>query len=231
MLLLCLAALSCLPSLSLAEEQEINEGWRSHIDPASRGFVQGWAREDFSDSAWTMLQAGKSWAAQGYFNYSGTAWYRKRIALSSKFRGKFLIFYGANDRCTVFFDGVKVADHGPTSNPKLRGFFTSSPPFRLRLPDRRTVLVAIRMEGSDTHRIYAPGPGLAGSVALSDEVLMKFQSYWLAPDQLVTRAEWLQGQARRADPASHRTPSRRSPLQRSVRLEHGRLCPRLHLCL
>jgi formylglycine-generating enzyme required for sulfatase activity len=182
-----------LPSSSHAEEEKIDRDWRFHIDPQSVGMDQGWARVDFDDARWSVLEAGKSWSVQGYFNYSGIAWYRKRIELSPGFRGKFLIFYGANDRSTVFFDGVQVTDHRPTSNPRFRGFFRSTPPFRLRLPNRPSVLVAIRIEGMDTHAIsaYTPGPGLAGDVKLSNEVLMRFRGYWLAPDEWVTRDQWL----------------------------------------
>jgi formylglycine-generating enzyme required for sulfatase activity len=186
-----MAALFGLQSLSHAEEQKVNDGWRFHLDRESVGTSQGWARPEFDDTAWTLLQAGKSWSAQGYFNYSGTAWYRKRITFPAGFREKFLVFYGANDRATVFIDGVKTAEHGPSADPELRGFLRSSPPFRVRLPDRSSVLVAIRIEGADTHPLAAPGPGLAGDVALSDEVLMKYQAYWLAPDEFVTRDQWL----------------------------------------
>jgi hypothetical protein len=179
-----------------AEELKLNDGWRFHLDPESTGTKQDWAGPGFNDAAWPVLQAGKSWSAQGYFNYSGTAWYRMRIDIPVEFQGKFLVFYGANDRATVFLDGFKTAEHGPPPDPSLRGFYTSTPPFRIRLPAKPSVLIAIRIEGKDTHRIYAPGPGLAGDVALSTDVAVRFRGYWLAPDEWVTREEWLAAMAK-----------------------------------
>ena len=81
-----------------AEELKVNDSWRFQLDPESKGTSLGWDGPELDDAGWLVLQAGKSWATQGYFNYSGTAWYRKRIEIPSEFQGRFLIFYGAKIR-------------------------------------------------------------------------------------------------------------------------------------
>jgi iron(II)-dependent oxidoreductase len=176
---------------SRAEELIVNDGWSFRADPASSGMGQHWMAVDFDDSGWETVNAGQSWTAEGHFNYSGTGWYRKRITIEPQFRGKFIVFEAVNDSCVVYFDGQKVAEHAPSPDPRFRGTYVKAPPFRVRLPDAATVLVALQVTGTDWHRIYSPGPGLAGKVMLSDEPLMSGFGYWLAADKYVSHEDWL----------------------------------------
>ena len=54
----------------------ITAAWRFHT-----GDDPSWARPDFDDSSWPLLQTGKSWSDQGYPDYYGFAWYRIRVQL------------------------------------------------------------------------------------------------------------------------------------------------------
>ncbi len=197
-----------------ADELKINDNWKFRTDPDSVGVVQQWMKPDLDDSAWETATASRSWSAQGHFNYSGVGWYRRRISIEPGFRGKFMVFRAVNDSCIVYFNGQQVAQQSPSSDPRFRGTYTNTPPFRVRLPNAESVLVAVRVTGSDWHRMYSPGPGLAGNVELSDSLLMSGFGYWLAPDQFVSREDWLS--ALRQERAT-----RRRQLQHSGRLYDG----------
>jgi formylglycine-generating enzyme required for sulfatase activity len=192
-----------------AQEETINGNWKFHTDPDSVGIDQRWMSREFNDSDWQTVSAGHSWSAQGHFNYDGVAWYRKRIQIEPRFRAKFIVFQAVNDSCTVYFDGQPVAQQAPAPDPRFRGTYVNTPPFRVRLPDAESVLVAVRVTGSDWRRIYSPGPGLAGDVKFSSSALISGYGYWLAPDKFVSREEWLSA-------------LRRERAERRARLQHRR---------
>jgi formylglycine-generating enzyme required for sulfatase activity len=201
-------------ALCRADELTVNENWKFRPDPDSLGIRQQWMKPDFDDSPWETVTAGRSWSAQGHFNYDGVGWYRKRITIEPRFRGRFIVFQAVNDSCIVYFDGQQVAEQSPSSDPRFRGTYINTPPFRVRLPNAESVFVAIRVAGSDWHRIYSPGPGLAGDVKLSDSVLMSGYGYWLGPDQFVSREEWLSALRQERS-------ARRQQLHHSGRLYEG----------
>jgi formylglycine-generating enzyme required for sulfatase activity len=206
----CLALLVA-ATICRAEEVVIDDNWKFQVDADSIGIAHGWMQPGFDDAHWESVTAGKAWSAQGYFNYAGVAWYRKRITIEPRFRGKFIIFIAVNDTSTIYFDGSKVASESPSSDPHFRGTYINTPPFRLRLPNAESVLVAIRVAGADWHSFHSPGPGLAGDVKLSNSELMSGYGYWLAPDDFVSRTDWL-------------TALRQQRALRRVQLEHtGRL--------
>ncbi len=160
---------------ALGEDAAVDENWKFRPDPLCVGVKEKWMNPDLNDADWQAVAAGQSWASYGYFNYSGVGWYRKSIDLPPRFRGGFIIFEGVNDSCTVYFDGKEMTARTPAPESRFRGKYTSSPPFRLRLPQAARVDVAIRVTGADTHKIDSPGPGLAGSVRLSDSVQVRVQ--------------------------------------------------------
>ncbi len=189
-------------SLARADESVLDDRWQFRIDAMDEGMRGGWAAPGYDDAAWDEARAGKSpgvpgyyggsWTASGYYGYSGVAWYRKRLNIPRHFRGKFLVFHGVQETCTVYFDGMEVAHHGPSADPRRRGIAPGATPFRVRLPaDRDAIVVALRVVGNQHHFSGSWGPGLVDKVALSNEVLMQAGGYWLAPDEFVSREEWL----------------------------------------
>jgi len=48
--------------------------WQFHI-----GDDPSWASPNLDDSQWESIQTDKPWGAQGHFNYTGYAWYRRHI--------------------------------------------------------------------------------------------------------------------------------------------------------
>lgn len=189
--ILFMACLWPFAGMVFAEDLAENDGWKFKFDLEDAGIKANWAAMNFDDSSWQNVHAGQSWANFGYFNYSGVAWYRKNIEIPERFRGKFLVFQGIKESCTVYFDGIEQGRYGPSPDPKMRGLFSGTPPFRLRLPNAPAVSVALRVQGTETHAYDTPGPGLVRGVALSDSILVFHEGYWLAPDEYVTRKEWL----------------------------------------
>ena len=173
------------------EDLPANDAWRFKFDLDNAGIKEGWSAPGFDDSQWLKVSAGQSWIEYGYFNYSGVAWYRRNIDIPNRFRGQFLVFQGIKDSCTVYVDGVERGRYGPSLDPKLRGIFSGTPPFRLRLPGAARVQIALRVEGVDTHAYDTRGPGLVKSVTLSDSLLVFHEGYWLAPDEYVSHEQWL----------------------------------------
>jgi gamma-glutamyl hercynylcysteine S-oxide synthase len=178
-------------TLLFAEQLPVNENWKFQFDLANAGTQNGWGSRDFDASSWQTVVAGKSWTEFGYFGYNGVAWYRKEVQIPQRFRGQFIVFWGIKESCTVYMDGAEVAHCGAAADPRLRGRYSAAPPFRLRLPRSSSVTISVRVAGTDNHAVDTEGPGLVEGVALSDETLVAYRGYWLAPDQYITRDKWL----------------------------------------
>jgi iron(II)-dependent oxidoreductase len=172
--------------------QGVPDGWRFAPDPADRGLQEGWAAPEFDDTSWAVLKTWQSWSVQGYYDYSGIAWYRLRIDIPAELRGQFLVFQGINDECEVFLDGRSVARRFANADEQKHGVQFRVPPFRVRLPERSSTTVAVRVQGADTHQPDSRGPGLVKGVFLTNAPLIEHTGYWLAPDEHVDRAAWIE---------------------------------------
>ncbi len=110
-----LLSLTFLLSSVCTEAQIINlEGnWKFHIDDKSF-----WSLPDFDDSKWGDIHAPSPWEDQGFNNYDGFAWYRK------KFDGRRL------DKNENYYLGLGFIDDCDEVylNGKLVGFSGSMPP-------------------------------------------------------------------------------------------------------
>jgi hypothetical protein len=88
----------------------LNGDWQFH-----EGDDLAWASPDYDDSAWQAIQVGRSWEGQGHRNYTGFAWYRRRLVLApGSASGWTLALYLPNvdSACEVFWNGVKVGSYG-----------------------------------------------------------------------------------------------------------------------
>lgn len=98
--------------------RNLNEGWKFSIDPEKTGLQQGFEKPEFDDSSWKPMSTIGPWQANGFENYHGTAWYRKKIKLSQNdvdpvwLSGKkLMIFVGAVDGDAVFYlNGEKIGE-------------------------------------------------------------------------------------------------------------------------
>jgi hypothetical protein len=95
--------------------------WQFH-----EGDDLAWASPGYDDSAWHPIQVGRSWEGQGHRNYTGFAWYRRRLVLPpGSAAGWTLALYIPNveSACEVFWNGVKVGSYGKLPpNPVWYGF-------------------------------------------------------------------------------------------------------------
>jgi len=96
-----------------AQVISLEGNWKFHIDDKSF-----WSAPDFDDSKWGDIEAPSPWEDQGFNNYDGFAWYRK------KFDGRKL------DKNEHYYLGLGFIDDCDEVyiNGKLVGFSGSMPP-------------------------------------------------------------------------------------------------------
>lgn len=93
--------------VELVAMAELNGPWRFHPgdDPA-------WARPEFDDSRWSLVEASRSYEEQGFKGYSGTGWYRLRVSLPDWQGQLALVFPAVADSYQVFVDGRQIGQVG-----------------------------------------------------------------------------------------------------------------------
>ena len=107
------------------QQLDLDGTWEFRLDPENAGLQQKWfsQSEKFPDS----IHVPGAWQAQGFgkpsgnlrHQYSGTAWYRRTVAVPDSWRGKttLLRIGGAHRRTTVFVNGVELGGHDGFSAP------------------------------------------------------------------------------------------------------------------
>lgn len=93
--------------------QDHSKQWRFQTDPKDEGVRAGWMKPELDDTTWPLLDADRWWQEQGYPNYHGTAWYRRRFQPPAR-QGdqRIILWFGAVDGdATVFVNGQKVGEH------------------------------------------------------------------------------------------------------------------------
>lgn len=94
--------------------------WKFKTDPKGAGAKEKWFAIDFNDAAWETLKIGNDqdrqdqfWDIQGYRDYDGIAWYRRKITLPATLEGKPVLFaFGAVDETAmVYIDGQLAGEH------------------------------------------------------------------------------------------------------------------------
>jgi len=121
LLLVCYLPLTA----SVRQKLNLNGTWDFQTDPAKVGEAQKWflqgqqfAREIQVPGAWQAQGVGE---AQGGLrhNYSGAAWYRRRVATPEAWRGKHvrLVIGGVSRSAVVFVNGEKAGEHDGFSAP------------------------------------------------------------------------------------------------------------------
>ncbi len=125
-----------------------------------------WARPDVDDSALEQLYAPALWDGQGYADYNGYGWYRKRFHVPSSLRGRTLVveFGGVDDDDVVFINGHKVGEGRGCYKHRL-----------YRIPEQvvrfgQTNLIAVRIYDGGMGGGLAKGPLLVRELRLSDRV-------------------------------------------------------------
>jgi phosphoserine phosphatase RsbU/P len=182
-LLLAFSACVALPAqtFSLVSDREqivsLDGLWRFHT-----GDNPAWADPNFDDSQWPLVQSGESWTKQGYFTYSGYAWYRFtiRVADGSKPLGLLLprIYTGYQ----VYEDGRLIGSSGsviPTAAPA----FAAKPKLYPLVPAPaapQTIEIAIRVWEYRPIVSWVGGGTLTTGSAAGDPTLLAQRLDWLA---------------------------------------------------
>jgi hypothetical protein len=93
--------------------QDLTKNWRFQTDAKGTGLNSGWMNAEFDDKSWPLLNADQWWQEQGFADYHGTAWYRKKFLAPAKKESQCLILhFGAVDGdATVYVNGQKVGEH------------------------------------------------------------------------------------------------------------------------
>lgn len=92
------------------ERMDVSEGWRFKPDPEEVGERLGYQRPDFDDSKWAVLRAGAAWEEQGFPDYDGLAWYRRKIRIPKGFERPILLFEAVDDDYKVYVNGKLACD-------------------------------------------------------------------------------------------------------------------------
>ena len=76
------------------------------------GDDRAWALPDFDDSGWKTIDIAKPWGDQGYWAYTGFAWYRRSINFGDADRVAIFI---PDSNCVyeIFWNGVRVGGYSP----------------------------------------------------------------------------------------------------------------------
>jgi Stage II sporulation protein E (SpoIIE) len=116
--------------------------WQFHL-----GDDKKWADPQFRDADWERLSANQTWARQGYFDYTGFAWYRLRVqfeAEGSQSPDLALLIPRIDDAYELYWNGVLIGRNGKfPPHPRWPEF--SQPPQIFQLGRAREGVLAVRV--------------------------------------------------------------------------------------
>jgi hypothetical protein len=115
--------------------------WQFHL-----GDNSAWASPSFEDSGWEQLTADKTWGAQNHPSYTGFAWYRKSIRITTAAGASpdvALLIPAIDDAYELYWDGVEVGHLG--SLPPHAVLYEGVPAQTFGLGPVRTGVLAVRV--------------------------------------------------------------------------------------
>jgi beta-galactosidase/beta-glucuronidase len=168
------------------EEIDLTGAWRFKTDPEDRGAAAGWARADFDDGAWRMIDIPGLWAFQGVteaptkggVGYDGVAWYRRTVAIPASWRedaaALSLVVGGIADTGDIYWNGALIA-HGAERSYIRDQTVISLDPASIPYGGKATIAIRVKDNG--------PAGGVTGTVAIRKD------SRWLTGVSPVIRGE------------------------------------------
>ena len=151
LVLLALAAV-CLPSaraqvLDLEAQRQfltsIAVDWRTHP-----GDDPGWAKPDYDDSGWKLIQPSSDWVAQGYAEQGGIAWFRFRLRAPARMASLVIQMPRIDRSYQLFANGRLITQQGRLPPDRTRTIINTAQVFTLPLhPGRgpQEVTLALRL--------------------------------------------------------------------------------------
>jgi sialate O-acetylesterase len=96
-------------SEDLRKIASLSGSWKFSI-----GDDSNWANPEFNDSEWDHIMVPGNWEDQGYNDYNGYAWYRKKFSLSEIPSGKpiYILLGRIDDADEVFLNGKEIGKSG-----------------------------------------------------------------------------------------------------------------------
>ena len=87
----------------------------------SIGTNSDWKLGSYNDSDWDKIRVPSSWEDEGFHDYNGFAFYRKKVSISKEYKGQmlFLMLGYIDDVDEVYFNGRKIGSTG-TFPPKYQ---------------------------------------------------------------------------------------------------------------
>ncbi|KAA6459818.1 hypothetical protein DYQ86_17080 [Acidobacteria bacterium AB60] len=116
--------------------------WRFHT-----GDNPLWAKPQFDDSHWALLQADRSWTEQGFAGYAGLAWYRLKISVPPAKQPLAILLPSTMDSFELYADDSLIGSLGtmpPTRSVVMNGRALFRLPAQIARPGQ-PLLVAIRV--------------------------------------------------------------------------------------
>jgi len=89
--------------------QSLKGNWAFSI-----GINDEWISPKFDDSGWETVRVPSPWEEQGFNGYNGYAFYRKKLTISSSYKGRMLYLNMGyiDDVDEVYFNGKKIGSSG-----------------------------------------------------------------------------------------------------------------------
>lgn len=115
--------------------------WQFHLgdDPA-------WASPSLDDSHWASISADKNWGSQGYYSYTGFAWYRYKLSIKPNLDGPkdlALLIPAVDDAYEIYWNGLLVGQNGKL--PPHPDWYISQPPQPYGLGQIQDGVLAVRV--------------------------------------------------------------------------------------
>jgi len=184
-----LATAAWLPAQSFHLERDrepivsLDGPWRFH--PGDSPLLPGsqpsdppkllWAQPGFDDSAWPLLQGGRSWAYQGYPAMSGYGWYRFTVTVPAGEKPTSLLLVPMVTSYELYVDSAFAGGSGdmpPANVPNTQFSYHLHSLTQSGSASERTVQVAIRVWHSPIWASYVGGgPFSLGNLAGDPKLL------------------------------------------------------------
>lgn len=154
--------------------------WHFHT-----GDNPAWADANFDDSNWPLVRSGESWTKQGYFTYSGYAWYRFAVQVADGRKPPGLLLPRIYTGYQVYVNGKLIGGSGsiiPTAAPA----FAANPKLFRLLPGvagPQTLHIAIRVWEYRPIVSWVGGGTLRPGSAAGDPELLAQRLRWITTEQ------------------------------------------------
>jgi Stage II sporulation protein E (SpoIIE) len=120
----------------------------------------GWASPSLDDSQWTKITADQTWGAQGFYSYTGFAWYRYHLSIAPVAgapKDLALLIPAIDDCYELYWNGILVGKNGKL--PPDPTWYITQPPQNYGLGQIQTGVLAVRVWKA---RLSSEDPGTIG---------------------------------------------------------------------